>query len=457
MPGPGAPGTARGGAERVRSVPRVAVVAMLAVLAIATVAPPAVAGPPSDAARAAAPQTGARLEDPVRDRADALAAQIAQLRGTLEGASAELVEAVVGLRRAQAQLAQARAALEAARARLRAATARDAVLAARLAYARAQEEKATQELRAGRAAQRRTEAALGRIAREAYVGSGLAGLSLALQAETPEDFAVRLTVAGAAIQSQGSAVRRLAVEQADMRARTDRVQALRDQVAELKRQSAALVVERRDAEAASRAAETRIAGLVATERATVADITARVAAEKARLDRLRAEQTRLRAVLAARARAAAERARAAARSRGSRGGIAPRTSSGGFLSYPTSAPVTSSYGMRFHPVLRYWRLHSGTDFGSPCGSPIRAAAPGQVVSVGWAGGYGNRVVLDHGFVRGVGLATTYNHLTRAVVGGGSVGRGQLIGYSGTTGLSTGCHLHFETLVNGGYVNPMGWL
>lgn len=435
MPGPGASAMAR------RRTARAALaLAMAAATGLAAVAP-----------TAAAPVAVPRGADPVRDRADALEDQIAQLRGTLEGASAELVEAVVTLRRAQAQLAQARAVLEAARARLRAAAERDAVLTARLAYARAQEEKATQELRAGRAAQRRTEAALGRIAREAYVGSGLAGLSLALQAQTPEDFAVRLTVAGAAIQSQGSAVRRLAVEQADMRARTDRVQALRDQVAELKRQSAALVVERRDAEAAARAAESRIAGLVAAERATVATITARVAAEKARLDRWRAEQTRLRAVLAARARAAA------ARSRARQGSIAPRTSSGGFLSYPTSAPVTSSYGMRFHPVLRYWRLHSGTDFGSPCGNPIRAAAAGQVVSVGWAGGYGNRVVLDHGFVRGVGLATTYNHLTRAVVGGGSVGRGQLIGYSGTTGLSTGCHLHFETLVNGGYVDPMGWL
>jgi len=88
---------------------------------------------------------------------------------------------------------------------------------------------------------------------------------------------------------------------------------------------------------------------------------------------------------------------------------------------------------------------------------VYAAAEGTVISAGWAGGYGNRVVIDHGEVAGGDLATTYNHLTRIVVGGGHVARGQLIAYSGTTGLSTGCHLHFETLVNGSYVDPLRWL
>jgi murein DD-endopeptidase MepM/ murein hydrolase activator NlpD len=87
---------------------------------------------------------------------------------------------------------------------------------------------------------------------------------------------------------------------------------------------------------------------------------------------------------------------------------------------------------------------------------VHAAAGGTIISAGWAGGYGNRIVVDHGVVRGAELATTYNHLTR-IVAGGRVSRGQVIAYSGTTGTSTGCHLHFETLVNGVYVNPMGWL
>jgi murein DD-endopeptidase MepM/ murein hydrolase activator NlpD len=79
------------------------------------------------------------------------------------------------------------------------------------------------------------------------------------------------------------------------------------------------------------------------------------------------------------------------------------------------------------------------------------------VSAGWAGGYGNRIVIDNGYARGVGLSTTYNHLSRIVQHGGHVNRGELIGYSGTTGSSTGCHLHFETYENGVPKNPRRWL
>ncbi len=389
--------------------------------------------------------------DSIADRAKGLEQQIAELRDTLEGASKELVEAAVKLRRAQVQLAQARAALADARRRLAVAKERDADLAARLAYARAQQDKAERDLRAGEQAQRETRAALGRIAREAYVGRGLSGLSVALQAETPEQFADRLAVASAALQSQSGAVDRLAVEQADLRARGAKVEALRAQVAELKRQSALVVQERADAARAAREAAVRIAGLVRAERVALAAIQRRVAAERARLAALNREQARLRAVLQARARAAARAARAR------RGAATVPRSAGGYLSSAADGPITSPFGRRYHPILHYWRLHSGIDYGIPCGTPVRATAPGTVISAGWGGGYGNRVVIDHGLVRGVALATTYNHLTRAVVGGGSVQRGQLIGYSGTTGLSTGCHLHFETLANGGYVNPARWL
>jgi murein DD-endopeptidase MepM/ murein hydrolase activator NlpD len=127
------------------------------------------------------------------------------------------------------------------------------------------------------------------------------------------------------------------------------------------------------------------------------------------------------------------------------------------LSRPVSAPVTSGYGRRWHPILHYWRLHAGTDFGAACGTPVRAAASGVVVRAGWAGGYGNQLVLDHGRMRGSHVATSYNHLSRILARSGRVSRGQVVAYSGTTGLSTGCHLHFEVYVGGRTVNPMSWL
>jgi murein DD-endopeptidase MepM/ murein hydrolase activator NlpD len=89
---------------------------------------------------------------------------------------------------------------------------------------------------------------------------------------------------------------------------------------------------------------------------------------------------------------------------------------------------------------------------------MRAAGPGTVLSSYWSSVYGNRLIVDHGIVRGVGLATIYNHATRYIVGVGQrVSRGQIIGYVGSTGWSTGCHLHFTVMVNGKAVDPMKWL
>ncbi|MDP9219883.1 MAG: M23 family metallopeptidase [Actinomycetota bacterium] len=102
-------------------------------------------------------------------------------------------------------------------------------------------------------------------------------------------------------------------------------------------------------------------------------------------------------------------------------------------------------------------MHTGQDFAVACGTPVHAAAAGRVISAGWAGGYGNQIIVDHGRINGHDLATSYNHLSRIIKHSGRVSRGQLIGYSGTTGLSTGCHLHFEVRVNGTPVNPKLYL
>jgi murein DD-endopeptidase MepM/ murein hydrolase activator NlpD len=394
--------------------------------------------------------------DPLQDRKSSVDGQIDQVRETLEGASKDVVGAAVAVRQTQAQLASARAASAAAAAALTAAVAHDEQVAAQLAVAEAEQAKAERAVAAGLAAQQGTREQLGRMVRETYIGSGVSGLSLALGADSPEDFANRLALAGVALRSQGNAVDELAVQQADLRARTTKVQAVAGQVAELKQLSAAAVAARRAAQRAAVAAQARAAVLLGQEQAALKVAQSKVGAERARLAALQSEQTKLQAMLVARARAAAEARREHGGDVGGDGGGAPGPSSG-YLSYPANGPITSGFGLRYHPILHIWRLHSGTDFGIACGTPVYAAAPGVVISAGWAGGYGNRVVIDHGLVHGVDLATTYNHLTRIVAGGGHVSRGQLIAYSGTTGLSTGCHLHFEVLVNGSYVNPMTWL
>jgi murein DD-endopeptidase MepM/ murein hydrolase activator NlpD len=118
---------------------------------------------------------------------------------------------------------------------------------------------------------------------------------------------------------------------------------------------------------------------------------------------------------------------------------------------PVNGHVTSGYGLRRHPILGYVRMHAGIDFGAPYGSPIFAVSDGIVSFAGRHGGHGNYVRLDHGG----GIGTGYGHMSRIAVSPGMrVHAGQVIGYVGSTGLSTGPHLHYELYENGRTVNPL---
>ena len=117
---------------------------------------------------------------------------------------------------------------------------------------------------------------------------------------------------------------------------------------------------------------------------------------------------------------------------------------------PAGGRVTSGYGTRMHPLLGSARFHRGIDLAAAMGSPIRAAADGKVVRAGWRGGYGRQVALAHGG----GLDTSYSHLSRILARPGeAVRRGQVIGLAGSSGLSTGPHLHFEAARNGRPIDP----
>ena len=136
---------------------------------------------------------------------------------------------------------------------------------------------------------------------------------------------------------------------------------------------------------------------------------------------------------------------------------AARCSGNGFLDYPVTGPITSPFGWRIHPIYGYRSLHDGIDIGAACGTPIKAAAAGKVISEYYQTAWGNRIIIDHGVHYGVGVATISNHLSGyAVTTGEHVKRGQVVGYVGTTGWSTGCHLHFTVMENGTPVDPMNW-
>ncbi len=131
---------------------------------------------------------------------------------------------------------------------------------------------------------------------------------------------------------------------------------------------------------------------------------------------------------------------------------------GGTLLWPVNGRITSGFGMRLDPYYHVWQLHPGVDIAVPIGTPIAAAAAGRVSQAGWYGGYGNYTCIDHGQVNGQRLSTCYGHQSRLLVSPGQLVRaGQVIGLSGSTGASTGPHLHFEVRLGGRPVDPLPWL
>ncbi|MEH2063146.1 MAG: peptidoglycan DD-metalloendopeptidase family protein [Nostoc sp.] len=126
----------------------------------------------------------------------------------------------------------------------------------------------------------------------------------------------------------------------------------------------------------------------------------------------------------------------------------------GVMAYPSDAPTSSPFGWRIHPILGYRRFHAGLDFAASYGSTIRAADSGRVIFAGWYGGYGRAAIIDHGN----GMTTLYGHTSELyVTEGQAVERGQAIAAVGSTGFSTGPHLHFEVRRNGTPVDPANYL
>ena len=177
-----------------------------------------------------------------------------------------------------------------------------------------------------------------------------------------------------------------------------------------------------------------------------ADLASLTQSERDELGEMEALQA-VSASLAATIRAAQAEARARAQQR-QPAELAQQASSSSGLIWPTSGSVTSPFGMR------WGRMHDGIDIGASMGAPIQAAAAGTVIYAGWMSGYGNLVAIDHGN----GLSTAYAHQSQLAVSlGQQVAQGQVIGYVGSTGHSTGPHLHFEVRVNGAPVDPLGYL
>jgi murein DD-endopeptidase MepM/ murein hydrolase activator NlpD len=380
-------------------------------------------------------------------------AAMKKLANDLDETSASLRQAANSLHNAEAKLPSARARVARVHGQLIAAQTRDQILGQKLDVATAEVDRAQAQINITLRHIAASHKLIGRIARSSYQsgGIGMGELAVVLDSQSPDQFATRIALVQNAMRSQGEVLGSLANSRADLAAQRATLDAKRKVLAGMKKEQEAVVARITDLQAQALDAQHQVESLIAARASALTAIQQEKAAEEARYAHMRAESARLGRILAARARAAA------ARSYSGGGGS-------GALAYPVIAGITSPYGMRTNPVTGIYKLHDGTDFGVGCGTPVHAAASGTVIQTALTIGYGNQLVIDHGVVRGVGLATSYNHLEQFLVHPGEhVSRGQTIAISGGgegmygAGYSTGCHLHFMVYVNGGTVNPMTWL
>lgn len=411
--------------------------------------------------------------------------EIGNLEEDLEDTDADMAAAYVELKRVEALLPVAQAELDEAVATHTKAQAAADALGERLEDAKSQESLLVTQVQEQDAAATTTRASIAELARRAYRGEGRAdSLGLVVGASSTEDFVDRYTLSQTALRAQTNSLTDLQQAEATSRNAQARLAGVREQITSLKTEADAAVVAAQEAQGAAEKKKQEVAALVSSQQAQLAKIENRKAQQLAAKAQKEAdakaleseiqkvigltqkEKARLAAIRAAERKAAEEAAKKAAEDAKKNASAPPADlssnnppSSTKFLAYPTkNVHITSSYGYRLHPVLGYVRLHAGTDFRAYCGTPIYAAAAGTVQWARYVSGFGNQVLINHGTVDGANLMTSYNHFSKfAVATGESVSKGQLVGYSGTTGTSTACHLHFEVYVNGSTVNPMSML
>ena len=330
---------------------------------------------------------------------------------------------------------------------------------------------------AGQARLDAQQAKAGQVVRDQYQQqTNLLPIALLVDPDSTEDLQTRLQWSTTLFDTAQAEIDRLTLLQRQLNAARARQAELEAKVAAARREAAANLKIKKGLEARAAAEEATVARLLRQRKAAEDAAAADVAQDKARYSELIKERASVERRIAARIakaaaeRKAAERAAAAEALRERQGSAAtskhtrlvslsaPRCRAPATASpIPVPARITSAFGMRFHPVLRYWKLHDGTDFGAACGTPIRAPRAGRVAERYYNAGYGKRLMIDHGYVGGRYVTTGYNHASRYTVRVGQrVHKGQVIGYVGSTGFSTGCHLHLMVWLNGRLRNPMTW-
>ncbi|MGB9859724.1 MAG: murein hydrolase activator EnvC family protein [Moorellaceae bacterium] len=260
--------------------------------------------------------------------------------------------------------------------------------------------------------------------KDIYENGQVSYLEVLLQSTSFSDFLVRMELLGKIAENDMRLVEEIKAERERIAAKKAALEAERDQLAKLKRQA--------DGERS----------VLASRQAEKKQLLAQIEQEKKRVAQALDELEALSRQIAAKIRAIQTQ---------NRRPLGPRGTSQLLWPLPGYTSISSPYGWRIHPLLGTQRFHTGVDIPAPLGTDIIAAEDGQVISAGYLGAYGNYIVIDHGG----GLSSMYAHLSAILVREGQeVKRGQVIGRVGSTGWSTGPHLHFEIRLGGEPTDPL---
>lgn len=440
------------------------------------------------------------LVQPVQadERDDAVAAQqkaksqISSLSSEIEGLDADLADAYVTLQTLSAELEVKKVEVVAAQADRDAAERKHDQVEEQLVAARGEQDRLETELTQAQTEEADLQHAVSTMAQDLYRGGSPSPLTLVMTTDTAGDIAERVSAADTASRAQAQALERVRETMTVTRNQSEKQKATAQRIEGLEEEAAASLAQaeqkQADLEAIQAELEANKVDLEAkkkawdarkgeaekqltrweSEQAKAADKIAKIDEENRRkaaeaqrkADEAAAAAAAAQAAQAANAAAAQAAADKAAAAAAEAAGTSGDRASSGYFQWPVphSYGITSSYGYRMHPIYGYMKLHDGTDFGAPCGTAQYAMAPGTVTASYFDSGGGNMVDINHGMVGGHSFVSEHLHLQAAAVSVGQhVDTNTIIGYTGTTGSSTGCHLHFTVYRDGSTVDPMDYL
>ena len=402
-------------------------------------------------------------DDKIAERAE-VDQQLEDLRIELNDVNDDLADTYLALAETELLIPQAQQDLEDARVALGEAQEEDRKVGERLTEAEEEERRLSGEVETGQEEVDRSDDELATVALSAYKGGGMPSpSSVYVGNSSPQDAVDRSMNYRLTMASQGTRLDSLRTEQSVTENSAERLSAVREEIKQLKIDAEDALERTRVAEEEATEAKNELDALYETQKTQRDDLEAKKTKYEGDQKSLETRSSTLDdeiEELAEQEREREERLKAQQQQKSS-GGSAPVAGSantGGGWVYPVNARLNSNFGWRVHPIYGTKKLHAGVDFPVACGVPVGAAHSGRVIARTYNSGAGNKLIVSHGIMNGRLVTTSYHHLQGfAKPVGAQVSAGETVGYVGTTGSSTGCHLHFETHEDGNAVNPAKFL